>query len=219
MRVFDYSFLNNGLLPAGLIHLTSSIASLKTMAGVRKNAYAQVFTELESIAKVQSVKSSNAIEGIVASDARVRAIVNQNSAPLNHNEAAIAGYGDALNAVHLGYEHLDFRQSNILRLHEIMMSIAGYETGGQYKTDDNVILEVDAHGQQRVRFRPTPAAETPQAMEQLELAYMAASSDANIHQLLLIPCVILDFSVSIHSGMEMEECRGCFLCCCSIKWV
>ncbi len=193
MRVFDYSFLNNGLLPAGLIHLTSSIASLKTMAGVRKNAYAQVFTELESIAKVQSVKSSNAIEGIVASDARVRAIVNQNSAPLNHNEAAIAGYRDALNAVHLGYEHLDFRQSNILRLHEIMMSIAGYETGGQYKTDDNVILEVDAHGQQRVRFRPTPAAETPQAMEQLELAYMAASSDANIHQLLLIPCVILDF--------------------------
>ena len=74
-----------------------------------------------------------------------------------------------------------------------MMSIAGYEYGGQYKTDDNVILEVDAHGHQRVRFRPTPAVETPQAMEQLELAYMAARSDANINQLLLIPCVILDF--------------------------
>ena len=153
MKVFDYSFLNNGLLPASLINLTSSIASLKTMAGVRKDEYAQVFTELESIAKVQSVKSSNAIEGIVTSDERIHAIVNQNSAPLNHNEAEIAGYRDAL----------------------------------------NVILEVDANGQQRVRFRPTPAAETPQAMEQLELAYMAARSDANINQLLLIPCVILDF--------------------------
>lgn len=193
MKVFDYSFLNNGLLPASLINLTSSIASLKTMAGVRKDEYAQVFTELESIAKVQSVKSSNAIEGIVTNDERIHAIVNQNSAPLNHNEAEIAGYRDALNAIHLGYEHLDFRQSDILRLHEMMMSIAGYEYGGQYKTDDNVILEVDAHGQQRVRFRPTPAAETPQAMEQLELAYMAARSDANINQLLLIPCVILDF--------------------------
>lgn len=193
MKVFDYSFLNNGLLPASLINLTSSIASLKTMAGVRKDEYAQVFTELESIAKVQSVKSSNAIEGIITSDERINAIVNQNSAPLNHNEAEIAGYRDALNAIHLGYEHLDFQQSDILRLHEMMMSIAGYEYGGQYKTDDNVILEVDAHGQQRVRFRPTPAAETPQAMEQLELAYMAARSDANINQLLLIPCVILDF--------------------------
>lgn len=69
----------------------------------------------------------------------------------------------------------------------------GYEYGGQYKTDDNVILEVDAAGQQRVRFRPTPAEETPQAMEQLELAYMAARSDSSINQLLLIPCVILDF--------------------------
>ena len=186
MRIFDYSFLNNGLLPARLVNLTSSIASLKTMAGVRKDEYAQVFTELESIAKVQSVKSSNAIEGIVTSDERINAIVNQ-------NESEIAGYRDALNAIHLGYEHIDFRQSDILRLHEMMMSIAGYEYGGQYKTADNVILEVDAQGHQRVRFRPTLAAETPQAMEQLELAYLAARNDANINQLLLIPCVILDF--------------------------
>lgn len=74
-----------------------------------------------------------------------------------------------------------------------MMTISGYECGGRYKKDDNVILEVDAEDQQQVRFRPTPATEIPQAMEQLELAYMAARSDANIIQLLLIPCVILDF--------------------------
>ncbi|MCD7955325.1 MAG: Fic family protein [Lachnospiraceae bacterium] len=80
-----------------------------------------------------------------------------------------------------------------MRLHETMMSIAGYEYGGRYKTDDNVILEVDADGNRRVRFRPVPAAETQAAMEQLELAYMDAKNDANINQLLLIPCVILDF--------------------------
>lgn len=193
MRVFDYSFLDNGLLPVSLVNLTSGIASLKTMAGVRKDEYAKIFTELEPIARVQSVKSSNAIEGIVTSDERINAIVNQNSAPLNHNEAEIAGYRDALNAIHMGYEYMDFRQSDILRLHEMMMSITGYEYGGQYKTDDNVILEVDANGRQRVRFRPMPAAETPEAMEQLELAYLAARNNANINQLLLIPCVILDF--------------------------
>ena len=193
MRRFDYSFLNNGLLPAKLVNLTSSIASLKTMAGVRKEEYAQIFTELEAVAKVQSIKSSNAIEGIVTSDERIAAIVNQNSAPLNHNEAEIAGYRDALNEIHLGYEHIDFRQRDILRLHEMMLSIAGYEFGGQYKTDDNVILEVDADGNRRVRFRPTSAEDTPEAMEQLELAYLEARDDANINQLILIPCVILDF--------------------------
>lgn len=193
MRIFDYSFLNSGLLPARLVNLIASIASHKTMAGVRKNEYAQVFTELEAVAKIQSIKSSNAIEGIVTSDERIAAIVNQNSAPLNHNEAEIAGYRDALNQIHGGYVQIDFRERDILALHRTMMSIAGYEYGGQYKTDDNVILEIDSAGNRRVRFRPTPAAETKQAMEQLELAYMEARNDSNINQLLLIPCVILDF--------------------------
>ena len=193
MRKFDYSFLNNGLLPASLVNLTSNIAALKTMAGVRRNEYAQIFTELEAVAKVQSVKSSNAIEGIVTSDDRIAAIVNQNSAPLNHNEAEIAGYRDALNEIHLDHAYIDFRRSDILQLHEILMRYAGYESGGQYKTDDNVILEIDADGNRHVRFRPTPARETPKAMEQLELAYLDARGDANINQLLLIPCVILDF--------------------------
>ena len=193
MRKFDYSFLNNGPLPANLVNLTSSITALKTMAGMRREEYTKIFTELEAVAKIQSIKSSNAIEGIVTSDERIAAIVNQNSAPLNHNEAEIAGYRDALNEIHSGYEHIDFRQRDILRLHEVMMGFTGYEYGGKYKTDDNVILEVDADGNRRVRFCPTPASETPEAMEQLELAYFDARCDANINQLLLIPCVILDF--------------------------
>lgn len=193
MHRFDYSFLNNGLLPANLVNLTANIAALKTMAGVRREEHLKIFTELESIAKVQSVKSSNAIEGIVTSDSRVAEIVNGNSAPLNHNEMEIAGYRDALRAVHTGYDHLDFCRRDILRLHETMLSMTGYEYGGRYKTSDNYILEEDVQGNRRIRFRPTPAAETPAAMEQLELAYLAARNDANINQLLLIPCVILDF--------------------------
>lgn len=144
MRKFDYSFLNNGLLPATLVNLTANIAELRTMASFRKEEYTKIFTELESIAKIQSIKNSNAIEGIVTSDERIAAIVNQQSAPLNHNEAEIAGYRDALNEIHLGYEHIDFRERDILRLHEVMMSFAGYEYGGKYKTDDNVIVNYSA---------------------------------------------------------------------------
>ena len=193
MRKFDYSFLDNGLLPSGLINLTANIASLKTMAGVRKEEFAKIFTELEAVAKVQSVKSSNAIEGIVTSDERIAAIVNQDSAPLNHTEGEIAGYRDALNAIHLHHDSLEFRESDILRLHEAMMQIAGYEYGGRYKTSDNYIIEQDRDGNRKIRFKPIPKEEVSEAMEQLELAYMEARNNANINQLLLIPCVILDF--------------------------
>lgn len=193
MRKFDYSFLDNGLLPAGFVNLTSNIAALKTMDDVRKGEYMKIFTRLEAVAKVQSVKSSNAIEGIVTSDERIAAIVNQNSAPLNHNEAEIAGYRDALNEIHQGYDNIEFRESDILHLHEKMMNYSSYDSAGRYKTFDNVIMEIDTDGIRRVRFRPMSAGETPKAMEQLELAYMDARSSSSINQLLLIPCVILDF--------------------------
>ncbi|MCD7771659.1 MAG: Fic family protein [Oscillospiraceae bacterium] len=193
MRKFDYSFLDNGLLPTRLVSLTGNIYSLRTAARMRKDDYAEIFTALESVARIQSVKSSNAIEGIVTSDKRITEIVNGSSAPLNHNEAEIAGYRDALNIVHTEYNSTDFCERDILRLHEIMMSFTPDGNGGQYKTDDNVILEIDTSGNRRVRFHPVPASETEHAMEQLELAYLDARNDSNINQLLLIPCVILDF--------------------------
>jgi Fic family protein len=88
--------------------------------------------------------------------------------------------------------HLDIRERDILRLHEIMLSYTPV-SGGEYKQDDNIIMEVDLAGSRKVRFAPTPANETATAMEQLVLAFMDARSNYNVNQLLLIPCVILDF--------------------------
>ena len=74
-----------------------------------------------------------------------------------------------------------------------MLNIAGYPYAGKYKEEDNAIIEIDNFGQRRVRFSPTRAADTAKAMEQMVLAYKDASNNPNINQLLLIPCVILDF--------------------------
>ena len=193
MKVFNYSFLDNGLLPANLINITGTIYSLKTGAKIRQDEYDKIFTELEKIAIVQSVKSSNAIEGIVTSDARIKEIVNQNSKPLNHNENEIAGYRDALNEIHLHYQDIEFNEDTILRLHEIMMSYTGAEDAGKYKVNQNYVIEEDKQGNRKVRFKPLDPKETPNAMEQLVLAYNDACNNININQLLLIPCAILDF--------------------------
>lgn len=189
----DYSFLDNGLLPANLINITGIIYSLKAGAKIRQDEYEKIFTELEKIAIVQSVKSSNAIEGIITSDERIKEIVNQNSKPLNHNEKEIAGYRDVLNEIHLHYEDIEFNEDTILKLHEIMMSYTGVEDAGKYKVNQNYVIEEDTQGNRKVRFKPLEPKETPIAMEQLVLAYNDACNNININQLLLIPCVILDF--------------------------
>jgi hypothetical protein len=69
MRCFDYSFLERGMLPAGLVNAVSAISELKAHENERKNNFPDVFTRLESIAKVQSVKGSNEIEGIITRNA------------------------------------------------------------------------------------------------------------------------------------------------------
>ena len=193
MHRFDYSFLDNGMLPAGLLNITADIYTLRVMALDRKDQFEDVFTELAAIARVQSVKSSNEIEGIVTTDERINEIVKGNSAPLNHNEQEIVGYRDALAQIHTDYTDMDFRESNILRLHAMMLNIAGYAFAGRYKEVDNDIIEEDKFGRRRVRFRPTSAANIPYEMQQLVLAYQEARDNPNINQLLLIPCVVLDF--------------------------
>jgi Fic family protein len=192
MRRFDYSFLESGLLPAQLINITSTISELKALESTRHADFTEIFESLERIAKVQSVKGSNEIEGIVTSDVRINEIVNQNSAPLNHNEAEIAGYRDVLALIHDGFERIDIRERDILQLHEMMLSYSPI-AGGRYKQADNIIMEIDATGSRQVRFIPVSSAETSHAMKQLTLAHMEAQSNNNINQLLLIPCFILDF--------------------------
>lgn len=193
MRVFDYSFLKHCDIPHDLANLLINITSFSTSDKFRKSRFKNVYSELEKIAKVQSIKGSNAIEGIITTDERINAIVNQNSAPLNHDEEEIAGYRDALNIVHTNYNELSFNKQTLLDLHKIMLQMARPDTAGNFKHEDNVIMELRNDGSRHIRFVPTPAKETDNAVEQLILAYMDARDDSEINQLLLIPCVILDF--------------------------
>ena len=192
MHIFDYTFLKDDLLPAQLVSLASNISMLKVMSAVRKQENESAFAKLEETAKIESIKASNAIEGIVTTDQRIRALVG-GSAPLNHTEAEIAGYRDVLNEVHTNFSVHDFRESDIRAFHAQMMRLADPASDGSYKTDDNVIAERMSDGRRIVRFSPTSAADTPEEMQQLVLAYAQARDDAAINKLLLIPCVILDF--------------------------
>ena len=76
MHRFDYSFLGNGLLPAELVNITTDIYLLRERIWEKRDQFETAFHELEKIARVQSVKSSNEIEGIITTDDRILEIVN-----------------------------------------------------------------------------------------------------------------------------------------------
>src|SRR5450756_2042671 len=104
----------------------------------------------------------------------------------------IVGYRDALGLIRSNYPTMEIDSPTILGLHRTMLSYTP-QGGGAYKGADNVIMAIDTFGARHIRFTPVTAAETPEAMEQLFLAYMSARSDSSINSLLLTPCFVLDF--------------------------
>ena len=193
MKRFDYSFLKNLRVPVRFMTFTNTIYTLRNMEEEKKAIYPDIFTALQKLSVIQSVKGSNAIEGIVTTDKRIEEIVNQSSAPLNHNEQEIAGYRDVLNLIHTRHADISLNEEAVLNFHRILLENTDLPYGGRYKTEDNIIRETYSDGTSRVRWTPVSAKDTEEAMRQLFLAYTSARDDSEINQLLLIPCVILDF--------------------------
>jgi len=193
MHKFDYGFLKNGLLPANFVSLSAAIGAFHAISDLRRDSNQAVYSQMAEIARALSVKTSNEIEGIVTTDERFQAIMTGNTAPLSHSEQEIAGYRDVLDEIHTGYRNMSLDEDLILHMHEVLYRYTDDTVGGKYKTENNLIMARDMQGRVSVRFRPVSAAETAEAMEQLVLAYTAARDESGLNQLLLIPCVILDF--------------------------
>lgn len=191
MHKFNYSFLKKEI-PGNIVGLSGIIADLKAKEEFRKLQYVSTFEELQKRAIIESVKGSNAIEGIVTTDERIKDII-KGMKPVSHDEVEISGYKDALNLIHNEHADLDLDENMILKLHEMMLSGVDPVEAGHYKKRDNYIMEYLPDGSRNIRFRPVKAKETEKAMEQMLLAYYDARQDSDISPILLIPCVVLDF--------------------------
>ena len=193
MHTFDYKETPKQLLTPDIVNMLSSLHEFRGRQELYIEAESDVLTSLLDIARIQSTKASNKIEGIYTSDERLEALVMEKAEPRNRSEEEIAGYREVLATVHNSYEYISIRPNNILQLHRDLYSFSGSDVGGRFKNTDNVIAESGKDGQQRVRFVPTPAFQTPEAMENLCNEFNNAIERAEYDPLLLIPMFILDF--------------------------
>ena len=193
MHTFDYKETPKHLLTPDIVNMLSSLHEFRGKQELYIEAESDVLTALLDIAKIQSTKASNKIEGIYTSDERLEALVMEKAEPRNRSEEEIAGYREVLATIHDSYEYIPIRPNNILQLHRDLYSFSSRDTGGRFKNTDNVIAESGKDGQQRVRFMPVPAFQTPEAIENLCDEFNHALERAEYDPLLLIPMFILDF--------------------------
>ena len=192
MREFNYLKLMELSLPVNIYHTIAKIHEYKGKQELYVKNYPDVLDKMIDVAKIQSTKSSNAIEGIYTNDARLNELMNKKTEPRNRNEEEITGYRHVLDIIHENYAYIEFNKNDILTLHNQLYSYSYVNYKGKFKTLDNTIMEVDALGNRKVRFQPVSSFETENYFDKMVEAYNKAVKE-NIPALILIPVLIHDF--------------------------
>lgn len=170
MRTFNYSKIKDLKWDSEILGL---VAAIYKEAGKQELYLKQRPDELEKlveIAKIQSTEASNAIQGIITTNTRIRQLVEEKTTPKNRDEQEIAGYRDVLNIVHESFDAIPITRNYILQLHKIMYSHINNPMAGKTK-----------------KF------ETPEALDQICEEYNRVIGNFEVEPLLIIPIFIHDF--------------------------
>ena len=193
MRTFNYSKISEQKWDSELLGL---IAAIYKEAGKQEMYLKQRPEELEKlveIAKVQSTESSNAIEGIVTTNTRIRQIVVDKTAPKNRDEQESAGYRDVLSIIHESFDAIPITPNYILQLHKILYSHMNNPAAGRTKSVQNYISATYPDGSTRTLFTPLDPIETPAALESICNEFNRVIGNNELEPLIAIPIFIHDF--------------------------
>lgn len=193
MRIFNYSKIKEQKWDSEILGL---IAAIYKEAGKQELYLKQRPEELEKlveIAKIQSTEASNAIEGIMTTNTRIKQLVEEKTTPKNRDEQEIAGYRDVLNIIHESFDAIPITQGYILQLHKIMYSHMNNPMAGRTKNNQNYISATYPDGHTEILFTPLAPYETPAALERICAEYNRVIGNFEIEPLIAIPVFIHDF--------------------------
>lgn len=193
MRDFNYSRISKNTWDSEIL---GYIAAIYKEVGKQELYLKQRPEELEKlveIAKVQSIEASNAIEGIVTTNTRIKQLVEEKTTPKNRAEEEIAGYCDVLNIIHESFDAIPLTQNFILQLHKIMYSHMNNPMAGRTKNVQNYISATHSNGKVEVLFTPLDPFETPVALDKICDEYNRVIGNNELEPLIAIPVFIHDF--------------------------
>lgn len=179
----------NGMenLPLTTVWLVSSIMEARGKQDLWLQKRPETLSALRQQAVIQSVESSNRIEGVTVPADRLRPLLLENAHPRDRSEEELSGYRKALDWIFKKAQQETLTPRIILHLHG--MAQGGHSgDAGQWKARDNEIVEMLPNGERRIRFVPVKAKAVPEAMKALCDDYNTVIGDDNA----IIPVAIAD---------------------------
>lgn len=192
MKSFQNNYIESIPITHNILQTIRLIGEYKGKQDLYKEQSPQLLETLKQTAIIQSIESSNRIEGITAPLERIKAIAAEKTAPANRSEQEIAGYRNVLNTIHSRYEHIPVSSNIVLQFHRDIYSLSA-TPGGRWKSTENEIAEVYPDGSKVVRFKPLTAFETPAAMDKLHTLFKSEMDKSQLEPLLVIAAYVFDF--------------------------
>jgi Fic family protein len=151
----------------------------------------QVLKVLREQAIIQSVESSNRIEGVTIPADRLRPVVLGKAKPRDRSEEELAGYRQALDWIFSRKRKVSVIPALIKRLHSFAQG--GFSgDAGEWKERNNKIIEILPYGERKIRFVPTSAKDTPRTVEELCRNYRETTDHERVPPLLTIATFVFD---------------------------
>lgn len=193
MRSFNYSAFKEQKWDSDILGL---IAAIYKEAGKQEQYLKQRPQEMEKlveIAKIQSTEASNAIEGIVTTNTRIKQLVEEKTTPRNRDEQEIAGYRDVLNVIHESFDAIPITHNYILQLHKMLYSHMNNPLAGRTKSVQNYISAAYPDGHTEILFTSLAPNETSEALDRICEEYNRVIGNLEVEPLIIIPIFIHDF--------------------------
>jgi len=178
-------------VPAETALLMNIISEYKGKQDLYKKQSPQMLKTLLKNSIIQSVESSNRIEGITVHKDRLKLLANGEIKPQNRSEQEIIGYKKALDLIHIKHSKLSINIDTIKLLHKI--ALPDIHDAGEWKKKDNEIIRKNTDGRIDILFKPETPKKTPAAMQSLCDEYNKALEENKIPALALIAALVFDF--------------------------
>jgi len=157
---------------------------------------------LKKVSTIESIGSSNRIEGNKLTDAQVEKLLSRinRTSFKSRDEEEVAGYAELMNRVFDDYSVIPLSENYIKQMHNILLQFVSKDERhrGDYKKLSNSVVAFDPDGKEvGVVFETATPFDTPRLMEELTLWTRKNLDDPMLHPLIVIGVFIVNF-LAIH---------------------
>ncbi len=157
---------------------------------------------MKRIATIESVGSSNRIEGNKMTDEQIEELFSRidKKSFTTRDEQEVAGYSDLLTIIFDNYKDIPLTENYIKQLHKTLLAYSDKDERhrGEYKKDSNRVAAFDANGNEIGSiFETATPFDTPKLMEEIIKWTNNTLGDRYFHPIITIGVFIVHF-LSIH---------------------